>query len=144
MPYDPHLAELMRLALAGRAGISERKLFGGYCWMLNGNMLCGVEVGRYMFRVGPDLHAEALARPGAGPMDITGKPMKGFVWVDADADRFGDAVESLFVQVGQQCVHRARPRPHGSQHEPVDDRDVTVDESPPLPHGTDHARRPRV
>jgi TfoX N-terminal domain len=85
MPYDPHLAELMRHALAGRAGTTERKMFGGYCWMLNGNMLCGVEVGRYMFRVGPDLHAEALARPGARPMDITGKPMKGFVWVDADA-----------------------------------------------------------
>lgn len=85
MPHDPHLADLMRAAFAGRPGVSERKMFGGYCWMLNGNMLCGVEVGRYMFRVGPELHAEALARPGGGPMDITGKPMKGFVWVDADA-----------------------------------------------------------
>jgi TfoX/Sxy family transcriptional regulator of competence genes len=85
MPHDPHLAELMRGALASHAGISQRKMFGSYCWMLNGNMLCGVEVGRYMFRVGPDLHAEALARAGASPMDITGKPMKGLVWVDADA-----------------------------------------------------------
>lgn len=65
MPHDPHLADLMRGALAGRRGVSERKMFGGYCWMLNGNMLCGVEVGRYMFRVGPELHAQALARPGA-------------------------------------------------------------------------------
>ena len=38
--------------------------------MLHGNMLCGVEVGRYMFRVGRGLEAEALTRPGAGPMDI--------------------------------------------------------------------------
>jgi hypothetical protein len=53
--------------------------------MLHGNMLCGVEVGRYMFRVGKDLEAEALARPGARPMDITGKPMRGLVWVDAEA-----------------------------------------------------------
>lgn len=60
-------------------------MFGGYCWMLNGNMLCGVEVGRYMFRVGKDLEGEALARPGARPMDITGKPMRGFVWVSAEA-----------------------------------------------------------
>lgn len=53
--------------------------------MLRGNMLAGVEVGRYMFRVGQALEAEALARPGARPMDITGRPMRGFVWVDADA-----------------------------------------------------------
>lgn len=85
MPHDPHLADLMRSAFTGRRDISERKMFGGYCWMLNGNMLCGVEVGRFMFRVGAELHAEALSRPGASPMDITGRPMKGFVWVDADA-----------------------------------------------------------
>lgn len=58
-------------------------MFGGYCWMLNGNMLCGVEVGRYMFRVGKDLEPVALARAGASPMDITGRPMKGIIWVNA-------------------------------------------------------------
>lgn len=84
MPHDPQLADRMRRALADRRDINEKKMFGGYCWMLNGNMLCGVEVGRYMFRVGKDLEAEALGRPGAAPMDITGKPMRGFVWVRAD------------------------------------------------------------
>lgn len=83
MPYDPELAQRLRTALQPRAGMLEKKMFGGYCWMLHGNMLCGVEVGRFMFRVGPAQEAEALARPGARPMDITGKPMKGFVWVDA-------------------------------------------------------------
>jgi TfoX/Sxy family transcriptional regulator of competence genes len=85
MPHDPHLAALMRTALAKRRGVAERKMFGGPCWMLNGNMLCGAEVGRFMFRVGKDQEAEALARPGASPMDITGKPMRGIIWVDADA-----------------------------------------------------------
>jgi hypothetical protein len=89
MPYDPHLADLMREALKRKRGIVEKKMFGGYCWMLNGNMLCGVEVGRYMFRVGAELEAEALARAGARPMHITGKPMRGFVWVNAD-----DAIET--------------------------------------------------
>lgn len=46
MPHDSHLAERMRQALRNRQGIEERKMFGGYCWLLNGNMLCGVEVGR--------------------------------------------------------------------------------------------------
>lgn len=85
MPHDPHLADLMRRALASRRGVSERNMFGGYCWMLDGNMLCGVEVGRFMFRIGKELEAEALKRPGAAPMDITGKPMRGIIWVDADA-----------------------------------------------------------
>jgi TfoX/Sxy family transcriptional regulator of competence genes len=85
MPHDSHLTEAMRKALRGRHGIDEKKMFGGYCWMLNGNMLCGAEVGRFMFRVGKALEAEALARPGASPMDITRKPMPGFVWVEADA-----------------------------------------------------------
>jgi hypothetical protein len=75
----------MRRALGKRSGITEKKMFGGFCWMLQGNMLCGVEVGRYMFRVGKDLEADALARPGASPMDITGRPMKGFVWVRAES-----------------------------------------------------------
>jgi len=85
MRFDPHLADRVRDALRERAGIQEKKMFRGYCWMLHGNMLCGVEVARYMFRVGKDLEAEALARPGASPMDITGRPMRGFVWVSADA-----------------------------------------------------------
>jgi hypothetical protein len=84
MPYDAHLLDLMRSALETRRGISERKMFGGYCWMLNGNMLCGVEVSRFMFRVGKELELEALSRPGALPMDITGRPMRGIIWVDAD------------------------------------------------------------
>jgi TfoX/Sxy family transcriptional regulator of competence genes len=76
----------MRGALSQRTHITEKKMFGGYCWMLNGNMLCGVEVGRYMFRVGKALEPHALAR-GATPMDITRKPMPGFVWVDESLAR---------------------------------------------------------
>ena len=85
MAYDPDLLERMRTVMQGREGITERKMFGGYMWMLNGNMLCGVGVGRFMFRVGKEQEEEALSRPGAAPMDITRRPMGGFVWVDAEA-----------------------------------------------------------
>lgn len=93
MPYDPLLAEQMRRALLAREGIVEKKMFGGFCWMLHGNMLCGVEVGRFMFRVGKEQEDVALARPGARPIDVTGKPMKGFVWVSA-ADATGDRLDA--------------------------------------------------
>lgn len=84
MPFDPHLADLMRAAVKAH-GFQERKMFGGYCWMSNGNMVCGVEVARFMFRVGKEQQAHALERAGAVPVVFSGRPMGGFVWVDADA-----------------------------------------------------------
>ena len=76
------LAGRMRRAFAGRRNIVEKKMFGGVCFPLKGNMLCGMGEDKFMFRVGKDRDAAALARPGAKPMDITGRVMKGFVWVD--------------------------------------------------------------
>jgi TfoX/Sxy family transcriptional regulator of competence genes len=108
MPYDPELADRMRVQLRPRTGVVEKKMFGGYCWMLHGNMLCGVEVGRFMFRVGAAQEAEALARPGARPMDITGKPMKGFVWVDArEAD--GAPLEA-WIELAARYVGSLAPK----------------------------------
>jgi TfoX/Sxy family transcriptional regulator of competence genes len=83
MAYDPGLAAALRKALSGVRGVTERNMFGGICFLVNGNMLAGVETERYMFRVGKERHAEALARPGARSMAFTGRPLAGFVWVDA-------------------------------------------------------------
>ena len=76
------LAARLRKALSGKRGIAEKRMFGGLCFLHRGNMLCGVHEDRLMFRVGKDQDAAALKRPGAKPMDITGRAMKGFVWVD--------------------------------------------------------------
>lgn len=108
MPYDPQLAERMRTALQARAGVVEKKMFGGYCWMLRGNMLCGVEVGRFMFRVGKDQEAEALSRPGARPMDITCRPMKGFVWVDA-SEAVGKGLD-VWIELAARYVGDLPPK----------------------------------
>ena len=58
-------------------------MFGGLCYMLDGNMAVGVETDRLMVRVGPAAYDAALAKPHARPMDFSGRPMRGFVWVDA-------------------------------------------------------------
>lgn len=76
------LAARLRKALAGRRGITEKKMFGGVCFLLKGNMLCGMGEDKFMFRVGRDQDAAALKRPGAKPMDFTGRAMRGLVWVD--------------------------------------------------------------
>jgi len=81
MPYDEQLAERVRAVLAGQSGLTERKMFGGLCFMLAGNMCVGVEHDRLMVRLGQELYEEALTRPHAAPMDFTGRPMKGFVFV---------------------------------------------------------------
>ena len=108
MPYDAQLADRMRAALRLRAGVAERKMFGGCCWMLHGNMLCGVEVGRFMFRVGAEQEAEALSRPGARPMDITGRPMNGFVWVEAA--RAAGALLDTWIELAARYVGGLAPK----------------------------------
>lgn len=76
------LVDRLRQAFAGRRNITEKRMFGGACFLLRGNMLCGTGKSDFMFRVGREQDAEALSRRGARPMDITGRVMKGFVWVD--------------------------------------------------------------
>ena len=82
MSYDEQTAGRVRGILARRADVVERRMFGGLCFMANGAMCCGLVGNTLMVRVGPDQHEEALAQPHARPMDFTGTPMKGFVYVD--------------------------------------------------------------
>lgn len=74
----------MRDALRDVAGVTEKRMMGGVCFLVNGNMLGGVDKGRYMFRIGKDQEGEALARPGANPMIQGGRKLGGFAWVDRD------------------------------------------------------------
>ena len=84
MAYDETLADRIRAHVGGHAGIAEKKMFGGLALMLGGNMCVGVVKEDLMVRVGPDAYEEVLALPGARPMDFTGKPLRGFVFVDAE------------------------------------------------------------
>lgn len=79
--FDEALAERIRLVLAPRAAFTERKMFGGVAFLIGGNMACGIVRRELMVRTGPGMYAEALARPHARPMEFTGRPMKGMVFV---------------------------------------------------------------
>ena len=79
------LAARLRTALAGRRGVSEKKMFSGICFLLRNNMLCGTGSGHFMFRVGKEAHAAAVKRRGAKPMTLGGRQMQGFIWVDPAA-----------------------------------------------------------
>jgi TfoX/Sxy family transcriptional regulator of competence genes len=85
MAWDHGLAETMRGDLDGVAGISERPMFGGLCFLRDGHMLCGVMRFGAFYRVGRAREAAALALPGAAPMRFTGRAMSGIVQIDEDA-----------------------------------------------------------
>ena len=94
MAYNEKLAARVRKALARRKGVSERKMFGGIAFMVGGNMCCGVIQDDLMVRVGPEAYERALALPGARPMDFTGRPMKGMVYVGQAGHRTDAALAS--------------------------------------------------
>ena len=84
MAFDEGLAERIREHTESDRSISERKMFGGLCFMSGGNMSFGVLGSEIMVRVGADAYAAALELPHAREMDFTGRSMRGMVYVDAD------------------------------------------------------------
>lgn len=81
MAYDEAAARRSREVLGKYPGVTERKMFGGLAFLLDGHMCCGVLGGDLMVRVGPRGYEAALSRPHTRKMDFTGKPLTGFVFV---------------------------------------------------------------
>jgi hypothetical protein len=87
MAYDLALADRIRRAVAGRAGVTEKAMFGGLAFLLDGKTFCGIVKQDLMVRVGPDRYEESLRRPHARPMDFTGRPLKGYVYIGPEGCR---------------------------------------------------------
>ena len=81
MPFNEALAQRIRRLLKDERAVSEKRMFGGLAFMVNGHMCCGIVGTDLVVRVGTEKHEEALKCAGARPMDFTGKSMKGFVYV---------------------------------------------------------------
>jgi TfoX/Sxy family transcriptional regulator of competence genes len=82
--YDEALAEQVRSSLAGEAGVTERKMFGGIAFMVSGNMACGVLGEDLIVRLGDEVGEKALTEDGVRPFDFTGKPMRNIVYVSPE------------------------------------------------------------
>jgi len=85
MAYNEQLNDRIREILADHDHVEEKNMFGGVCYMLNGKMCVGIVKDEMMCRVGPAAYEQALEREGCREMVFTGKPMKGYVYVSADA-----------------------------------------------------------
>ena len=99
MAYDEALAERIRSVLAERDDVTEQKMFGGIAFMIGGRMAVGVVRDDLMVRVAPDAHDDAVARSHVRPMDFTGRPMRGFVYV-APAGVADDSDLQPWVEAG--------------------------------------------
>jgi TfoX/Sxy family transcriptional regulator of competence genes len=95
MAYDERLAERIQGLIGNRRGVSEKRMFGGLAFLLDGRMCCGVMKDRIMLRLGPEGVEAALKKPHTERMDFTGKPMKSMVYVlpagyenDADLEKW--------------------------------------------------------
>ncbi|MEH6747656.1 MAG: TfoX/Sxy family protein [Maribacter arcticus] len=90
MAYSEYLANRVRQRLMGKGNLEEKKMMGGLTFMVNGKMCVGIlfdkksEEDKVMVRVGKLNYEELLNQPSSKPMDFTGKPMRGFLFIGAD------------------------------------------------------------
>lgn len=89
MAFDEKTTSRFRESLGPMEGLSEKRMMGGMCFLLNGNMIGGADrpkggVARFMFRIGKDNQDKGNAMPLAQPMEMGGRPMGGFFFVGAD------------------------------------------------------------
>ena len=83
MAYDEQLAERIRRGFSkARVRFEEKHMMGGLCFMVNGKMCVGVEKNRLMARIDPADYDAVLHRKGCVPMDFTGRPMRGFIFIN--------------------------------------------------------------
>jgi len=81
MPFDEDLARRLREHLSDRSGVTERGMFGGTAFFVDGNLCVGVIRDELVARVGPERFSDAVGRAGSRPFDMAGRPMSGWVKV---------------------------------------------------------------
>lgn len=94
MAYDESLAKRVRQALKNEKTVAEKKMFGGLAYLLDGKMSVGILSKDLVVRVDPKEQEKLLRYPDVRPMDFTGKPMKGFIYVGPKATATGPALKS--------------------------------------------------
>ena len=98
MAYDEHLADRVRRQLEQRhVAFEEKRMMGGLCFMVRDKMCLGINDARLMARTDPQRYVDFLAEPGAREMDFTGRPMKGFLFIEAEGIAEDDAL-GLWVE----------------------------------------------
>ncbi|MGH6823474.1 MAG: TfoX/Sxy family protein [Methylocella sp.] len=107
MARDEGLEELLREDLEAESGLTEKAMFGGRAWLLNGNLLCGARDDGMLVRLGKNRDGWALETPDVVSMISRGRRMQG--WVRAGPMAFGDDV--LLRKLMDAALAFVRPLP---------------------------------
>lgn len=110
MAYDEGLAQRIRELLEDDPRVTEKKMFGGVAFLVNGHMAAGIIRDELMVRVGADAHDEAVALPHARPMDFTGRRMRGFLQVAPEGFE-EDSDLRAWVERGMRCAAAQQKKP---------------------------------
>ena len=109
MAFDEGLAQRVREALEEKQGFEEKKMFGGICFLLQGNMACGVLKEDLIVRIGPEKYEESLKLPHTRKFDFTGKAMKGWVVVSQEGHE-SDIILYEWIQKGADYALSLPPK----------------------------------
>lgn len=109
MAFDAGLAQRIRGYIGDRHGVTEKKMFGGIAFMLYGNMCVGIVDDKLMARVGTAAYDQLLKESQVTPMDFTGKPLKGYVYVHPDGLQ-ADAQLARWIDRSIQFVATLPPK----------------------------------
>jgi TfoX-like protein len=109
MAFDEKLAGRIRKHLGKRKGLTEKQMFGGIAFLLNGNMCCGVHRDEMIVRLAPDETERALEAPHTHLFDLTGRPMKGWILVKPKG-LATDTVLAKWIRVAAQFAGSLPPK----------------------------------
>ena len=124
MAYDEKLAERIRHALEDQQDVAERQMFGGLAFVFRGRMCCGIVRTDLMVRIADVEYKRLLLDRYVRPMDFTGKPLKGFVYVSPAGFRTAASLRT-WLSRGLRAAEAKSAKPVGSRrqtHAPVGDR----------------------
>ncbi len=108
MTADYDLVACVRAVLAGAGTVREVKMFGGIGFMLNGNMIAAASKRGLLVRVGKDRQPDALMLPEARPMEMRGRTMEGYVYIDPPG--LTDSVVQGALQLALAFVQTLPPK----------------------------------
>jgi TfoX/Sxy family transcriptional regulator of competence genes len=118
MAYNEQLAKRVRSFFERRkVAFEENRMMGGLCFLVGDKMCVGVEKERLMVRLDPEIYEQALRRNGCVPMDFTGRPMRGFVFVNAAGYSADDDLASwldLALEFNPKAKSSKKPRPQST------------------------------
>jgi hypothetical protein len=110
MAYDEDLADRIRELVQGEPNLKEQRMFGGLAFLVGGHMAVAASgQGGLLLRCEPDRTDDLLAEAGAGPMEMRGKEMRGWLRVDAAAVE-SDEVLSTWVERGVSYARSLPPK----------------------------------